>query len=94
MRDRRALLPGASYFLTVNLADRSARLLVDRNADLREVVLDVRRAHPFAIVAYAEGVWSCLLPFQAAGVGTPARFLLLAYCYDSGLTLASDEDTR
>jgi hypothetical protein len=51
MRYRRALIPGASYFFTVNLADRSARLLVDGIADLRAVVCDVRRAHPFAIVA-------------------------------------------
>ena len=52
MRYRRALIPGASYFFTVNLADRSARLLVERIADLREVVRDVRRAHPFEIVAW------------------------------------------
>jgi putative transposase len=52
MRYRRAVIPGASYFFTVNLADRSARLLVERIADLREVVRDVRRAHPFRIVAW------------------------------------------
>ena len=52
MRYRRALIPGASYFFTVNLADRSARLLVERIADLREAVRDVRRAHPFEIVAW------------------------------------------
>lgn len=52
MRYRRALIFGASYFFTVNLADRSARLLVERIADLREVVRDVRRAHPFEIVAW------------------------------------------
>jgi putative transposase len=34
------------------LAERSSRLLVDRVADLREVVRDVRRAHPFEIVAW------------------------------------------
>jgi putative transposase len=52
MRYRRALIPGGSYFFTVNLADRSSRLLVARIADLREVVRDVRRAHPFTIVAW------------------------------------------
>jgi len=53
MRYRRAVIPGATYFFTVNLADRSARRLVERIADLREVVRDVRRARPFAIVAWA-----------------------------------------
>jgi len=52
MRYRRTLIPGASYFFTVDLADRSSRLLVDRIADLREVVRDVRHAHPFTIVAW------------------------------------------
>mgnify|MGYP006289914027 FL=1 len=52
MRYRRVLIAGASFFFTVNLADRSARLLVERIADLREVVGDVRRAHPFEIVAW------------------------------------------
>jgi len=52
MRYRRALIPGASYFFTVNLADRSSRLLVDRITDVRAVVRDVRRAHPFTIVAW------------------------------------------
>jgi|AVFP01.1.fsa_nt_gi putative transposase len=52
MRYRRALIKGATYFFTVNLAERSSRLLVDRVADLREVVRDVREAHPFEIVAW------------------------------------------
>ena len=52
MRYRRALLEGATYFFTVNLAERSNRLLVDRVDDLREVVRDVLRAHPFEIVAW------------------------------------------
>ena len=53
---RRAKLPGAIYFFTVNLADRSSRLLVDRVDDLREKARGVHRAHPFTIVAW------CLLP--------------------------------
>ena len=52
MRYRRALIGGATYFFTVNLANRSHHLLVDRIEDLREVVRDVRRAHPFEIVAW------------------------------------------
>ncbi|WP_295445987.1 transposase [uncultured Thiodictyon sp.] len=52
MRYRRALLEGATYFFTVNLADRSSRLLVDRVADLREAVRRVRLDHPFDIIAW------------------------------------------
>jgi hypothetical protein len=49
---RRALIEGATYFFTVNLAERSTRLLVDRVDNLRESVRDVRKAHPFEIVAW------------------------------------------
>ena len=52
MRYRRALVEGATYFFTVNLANRSSRLLVDRVHDLRETVRGVRRAHPFEIIAW------------------------------------------
>ena len=52
MRYRRALVEGATYFFTVNLANRSSRLLVDRVDDLRETVRGVRRAHPFEIIAW------------------------------------------
>ena len=52
MRYRRAVIAGATYFFTVNLAERSRRLLVDRIDDLRDVVRNVRRAHPFGIVAW------------------------------------------
>ena len=52
MRYRRTLIEGATYFYTVNLAERSSRLLVDLVADLRKVVRDVRKAHPFEIIAW------------------------------------------
>ena len=52
MHYRRALVEGATYFFTVNLAERSSRLLVDRVGDLREVVRRVREEHPFEIVAW------------------------------------------
>jgi putative transposase len=48
---RRAFIPGATYFFTVNLADRRATLLVD-NIDLfRDAIRYVRRRHPFDIDA-------------------------------------------
>nr|VFJ51665.1 MAG: putative transposase [Candidatus Kentron sp. FW] len=49
---RRIFAKGATYFFTVNLADRSSRLLVERIGDLRMVVGEVRGAHPFHIMAW------------------------------------------
>jgi len=51
MRYRLANLPGASYFFTVNLAERKSRLLVDHVDVLRESVRRVKTAHPFVIDA-------------------------------------------
>jgi putative transposase len=48
---RRARVPGGTFFFTVNLADRSRSLLVDRIEELRAAVRAVRLAHPFAIDA-------------------------------------------
>ncbi|NEV63250.1 REP-associated tyrosine transposase [Thiorhodococcus minor] len=52
MRYRRALVEGATYFFTVNLADRGSRLLVEQVDALREAVRVVKRSHPFEIVAW------------------------------------------
>ena len=51
MRYRRANLPGASYFFTVNLAERKSHLLVEHVDVLRESVRRVKTAHPFVIDA-------------------------------------------
>jgi putative transposase len=64
MRYRRARVGGATWFFTVNLANRSSGLLVERVADLREVVRRVRAAHPFEIVAW------CVLPDHLHAVWT------------------------
>ncbi len=52
MRYRRAQVPGGTYFFTVNLADRSSRLLVEQVTTLREAVRSVKTRHPFEIVAW------------------------------------------
>lgn len=52
MRYRRANAAGGTYFFTVNLADRSRRLLVDRIDDLRASVRLVKQRHPFEICAW------------------------------------------
>ena len=51
MRYRRANTPGGTYFFTVNLTDRSSRLLVERIDDLRASLRSVRQRHPFEIEA-------------------------------------------
>lgn len=51
MRYRRAGFPGASYFFTANLAERSRKLLVDHADVLREVIHEVQSRHPFLIDA-------------------------------------------
>jgi len=53
MRYRRAQTAGASYFFTVNLANRQSDLLVREIVALREVIKIVKRAHPFVIEAMA-----------------------------------------
>jgi putative transposase len=53
MRYRRAWVPGASYFFTVALADRSQQLLTEHIDALRRAFRDVRSAHPFEILAAA-----------------------------------------
>jgi putative transposase len=50
---RRALVPGASWFFTVNLLQRRNNDLLVRHVDiLREAVRRVHRLHPFAINAW------------------------------------------
>ncbi|PTU76013.1 REP-associated tyrosine transposase [Pseudomonas mangrovi] len=49
---RRARVPGATYFFTVNLRDRSSDLLIREVDLLREAVRAVRARHPFHIDAW------------------------------------------
>lgn len=51
MRYRRADVPGATYFFTVNAADRRGSLLTDHIDVLRESFRLVRSRHPFEIDA-------------------------------------------
>jgi putative transposase len=48
---RRHLVPGGSYFFTVNLADRRLPLLTDRIDALRAAFRDTRARHPFTVDA-------------------------------------------
>lgn len=51
MRYRRADTPNATYFFTVNLAERQQRLLVEHIDLLRSVMRTVKQRHPFHIEA-------------------------------------------
>jgi len=51
MRYRRADVPGATYFFTVNIAERSKTLLVDHVGVLRMAMRRVKEIHPFEIEA-------------------------------------------
>ena len=53
---RRYRVPGGTFFFTVNLADRSSRLLTDRIGDFRRAYASVARERPFETVA------ACVLP--------------------------------
>ena len=51
MRYRRAYVQGASYFFTVNLAERNLHLLTEHIGLLRDSLRMVKAAHPFIIDA-------------------------------------------
>jgi putative transposase len=51
MNYRRNFIAGASYFFTVNLADRRSQLLTDNIESLRAAFRATRRRHPFTIDA-------------------------------------------
>jgi len=52
MHYRRAHACGGTFFFTVNLADRSSRMLVEHIDALRDAVRAVKQRHPFEIDAW------------------------------------------
>ena len=51
MRYKRTQKPGATFFFTVNLANRTSRLLTERIDALRLSIQQTKRNHPFSIDA-------------------------------------------
>ena len=51
MQYRRTQIKGGHYFFTVNLANRESDLLVEKIDDLRAAFADIKKRHPFSIVA-------------------------------------------
>jgi REP-associated tyrosine transposase len=48
---RRLLVPGGTYFFTVNLRDRRRAILIERIADLRSSWREMEANHSFETVA-------------------------------------------
>ena len=71
---RRANIPGATYFFTVNLADRKSKLLVENIDLLKESIRRVKVPHPFEIDAmvvlpdHLHAIWT--LPSDDADFAT------------------------
>ena len=87
MRYRRAQTAGATYFFTVNLANRRSDLLVQHIDELREVTRIVKRTHPFVIEAmvvlpeHLHTIWK--LPEGDADY--PMRWSLIKSSFSRGL---------
>ena len=76
---RRNFVSGGTFFFTVNLADRRARLLTDHVDLLRYAVRDTRRRHPFDLAAivvlpdHLHAIWT--LPAGDADFATRWRLI-------------------
>ena len=79
MHYRRTDVAGATYFFTVNLAERNRTLLTDHADDLRAVIRATKQPHPFHIDArvilpdHLHALWT--LPEGDAGY--PVRWALI-----------------
>jgi hypothetical protein len=60
MRYRRALIEGATYFFTVNLVERSSRLLVERSIDWQ-----FSSFHRHLRFGWVTADWGCVDDFDA-----------------------------
>ena len=76
---RRSLIPGGTFFFTVNLADRQSDLLTTHIESLRQATRSVRQRHPFEIIAmvvmpdHLHAIWR--LPDEDADY--PTRWALI-----------------
>jgi putative transposase len=90
----RARTPGATYFFTVVLQDRSARYLVDHVAELRACFAEVKSKHPFTIDAmvvlpeHLHAIWT--LPGQEGDFST--RWMLVKQAFTRRLQAGGQLD--
>ncbi len=84
---RRNFIPGGSYFFTVALAERSGRLLAGNIDLLRRAVSDVKREHPFdliAIVVLPEHL-HCVWALPAGDASYPVHWKKIKAIFSRGL---------
>ena len=84
---RRNRIPGATYFFTVNLFDRSSALLVTQIEALREAVRQLRRRSPFAIDAWVvlPDHMHCLWTLPPEDCDFPGRWRALKKAFSKSL---------
>lgn len=86
---RRILIPGATYFFTVNLANRRKTFLIDHIDLLRDAIRYTRQRHPFLIDAmvvlpdHLHAIWT--LPWDDADF--PLRWRLIKTWFSRNLPL-------
>jgi putative transposase len=87
MRYRRARAAGGTYFFTLNLADRSSHLLVERVDELRAAVRLVKLRHPFEALGWVvlpdhlHALWT--LPTDEADFST--RWMLIKAAFSRSI---------
>jgi putative transposase len=94
-RYRRVRINGGTYFFTVNLADRSSALLVEKVDLLRRAYGHVQERHPFKTVAI------CILPDHVHAIWTlpdadadfPLRWNLIKGGFSRALSSAPNRST-
>lgn len=87
MRYRRTGIAGATYFFTVNLAERHRALLTDHIATLRTKMRDVKQRHPFHIDAMAilPDHLHCAITLPARDAHYPMRWALIKAGFSRGI---------
>jgi len=84
----RARVPGACYFFTVTLQDRSSDLLVREIEHLRETVRRIRQLHPFHIDAWVvlPEHMHCLWTLPPGDADFAMRWMLIKNRFSRGLS--------
>jgi putative transposase len=93
---RRNRIPGATYFFTVNLRDRSSDLLVAHIDALREAVRDTRRELPFRIDAWVvlPDHTHCLWTLPEGDSDFPERWRRIKGAFTRALPEATRSSTK
>ena len=96
MQYRRAKIPGATYFFTLNAADRQGRILVDHVKELGQSLRRVQARHPFkldAIVVLPEHLHMLMtLPREDADFA--ARIMLIKQAFSRQIPAAGEQCNR